>query len=103
MRAADLQTVLSNTAMVQQIHQQAEHRADNVQQQFVLESHVVSSQKQQAVVRPEESRPTEIHRERGGKHRREKREEGSTLEGQTHEEKSEIEDPNCGRILDLRA
>lgn len=103
MRAADLQTVLSNTAMVQQIHQQAEHRADNVQQQFVLESHIVLNQKQQAVRRPEEGRAAEIHRDRNAKHRKEKRKHDPNPGGEKREDEQDFRDPACGHILDLRA
>jgi hypothetical protein len=103
MRAADLQTVLSNTAMVQQIHQQAEHRADNVQHQFVLESHVVRNQKQQAVVKPEEGQAAEIHRERDRKNRNKKDGASSSPEEETPQEELDLSDPNCGHILDLQA
>lgn len=103
MRAADLQTVLSNTAVVQQIQQQTQHRADNVQHQFVLESHVVLSQKQQAVAQPEEGRAAEIHRERDPKHNKDEREHESPGEDDAREEDRDGNDSGCGRILDLRA
>lgn len=103
MRAADLQSVLSNTAVVQQIHQQGEHRADNVQHQFVLESHVVLNQKQQTARQPAESRVAEVHRDHNPKHRRNRRESVPSAEGEPDESSLPLEVPGCGQLVDLQA